>query len=91
MAETKQGRGFRGGGRRGRGQSGRGSLRSPRSVTDLDSNSAVPMLRYGNNQNLDLFERKMIVACLEKYGNLGRLIQDGAYYDPPAVDEKSLH
>ena len=52
MAEVKPGRGFRGGGRKGRGQSGRGSPRSPRSVTDdLDSNTAVPMLRYGASQN----------------------------------------
>ena len=29
----------------------------------------------------------MIVACLEKYGNLGCLIQDGSYYVPPAVDD----
>jgi hypothetical protein len=80
----------RGGGGRGRGGTGRGTSQgrgSPRSVTaNLSSDGAVPMLRFTPPGNWDLFKRKMTVAALEKFGNLGRLIQDESYYDPPAVN-----
>jgi hypothetical protein len=56
-------------------------------ATDLNSNSAVPMLHYGPSMNYDVFKRKMIVACLEKFGNLGRMIQDEGYYEPRDVDQ----
>lgn len=79
----------RGGGGRGRGATGRGSQGrgSPRSVTaNLSSDGAVPQLRFTPPGNWDIFKRKMTVAALEKFGNLGRLIQDEAYYSPPAVN-----
>ena len=78
----------RGGGGRGRGGTGRGGhgRGSPRSVmANLNSDGAVPQLRFAPPGNWDLFKRKMTVAALEKFGNLGRLIQDEAYYSPPAV------
>lgn len=43
------------------------------------------MLRYRASTNFDQFKRKLIVAYLVNYGNLGRLIQDDDYYQPPAV------
>ena len=79
----------RGGGGRGRGGAGRGSQGrgSPRSMTaNLNSDGAVSQLRFTPPGNWDLFKRKMTVAALEKFGNLGRLIQDETYYSPPAVD-----
>ena len=60
--------------------------RSPTSVTSLNSDSAVPMLRLGVNNNFDNFKKKIAIACMERYKNLGRLIVDEKYYDPPAVD-----
>ena len=91
------GRGGRGGkwqgspkGGRGSGNSGRGLARSPRSViatSSLNADQAVPMLRIGGTtgSNWDYFKRKMSVACMESVGNLGRLIDDEAYYVPPLV------
>jgi len=91
------GRGGRGGrwqgspkGGRGSGNSGRGLARSPRSViatSSLNADQAVPMLRIGGTtgSNWDYFKRKMSVACMESVGNLGRLIDDEAYYVPPQV------
>ena len=35
--------------------------------------------------NWDYFKRKMAIACMESVGNLGRLIDDEAYYSPPAI------
>jgi len=45
------------------------------------------MLRIGGTtgSNWDYFKRKMSVACMESVGNLGRLIDDEAYYIPPPV------
>jgi len=59
---------------------------SPTSVSSLNSDTAVPMLRLGANNNFDMFKRKISIACMEKYKNLGRLIHDEAYYQPPAID-----
>ena len=60
--------------------------KSPTSVTSLNSDTAVPMLRLGANNNFDTFHKKVSIACMEKYKNLGRLIMDETYYIPPAVD-----
>jgi len=46
----------------------------------------VPMLRLGVSNNFDNFRKKISIACLEKYKNLGRLIHDEAYYIPPTID-----
>jgi hypothetical protein len=60
--------------------------KSPTSVTSLNSDTAVPMLRLGVSNNFDLFKKRMSIACMEKYRNLGRLVVDEAYYSPPAID-----
>jgi hypothetical protein len=60
--------------------------KSPTSVTSLNSDMAVPMLRLGTTNNFDTFKKKLSIACMEKYKNLGRLIVNEAYYTPPAVD-----
>jgi hypothetical protein len=44
------------------------------------------MLRLGTTNNFDTFKKKLSIACMEKYKNLGRLIVDETYYTPPAVD-----
>jgi hypothetical protein len=36
------------------------------------------MLKYGAGNNFDLFKKRIAVACMEKYRNLGRLIEDEA-------------
>jgi hypothetical protein len=60
--------------------------KSPTSVLSLNSDTAVPMLRLGVNNNFDNFKKRVSIACMEKYKNLGRLIVDEAYYIPPNVD-----
>lgn len=52
----------------------------------LNSDAAVHMLRFGSSNNFDLFKRKVSVACMERYKNLGRLIIDEKYYVPDNVD-----
>jgi hypothetical protein len=44
------------------------------------------MLRLGVSNNFDTFKKKVSIACMDKYKNLGRLIVDEKYYVPPAVD-----
>jgi hypothetical protein len=44
------------------------------------------MLRFGVGNNYDLFKRKISIACMERYKNLGRLIMDEKYYEPAKVD-----
>jgi hypothetical protein len=51
---------------------------------------AVPMLRLGVSNNFDTFKKKVSIACLEKYKNLGRLIHDEVYYVPARVDPKDF-
>ena len=58
----------------------------PQQSQSLNSDAAVPMLRFGAGNNFDLFKRKISVACMEKYKNLGRLIVDEQYYVPDVVD-----
>jgi hypothetical protein len=65
--------------------------RSPVSVTSLNSDGAVPMLRLGVNNIFDMFKRKISIACMEKYKNLGRLIHDEVYYTPPPIDIKTFN
>jgi hypothetical protein len=58
----------------------------PQQMQSLNSDNTVPMLRFGIANNFDLFKRKMSVACMEIYKNLGRLITDEVYYEPPVID-----
>jgi hypothetical protein len=44
------------------------------------------MLRFGVSNNFDLFRRKVSVAFMERYKNLGKLITDKRYNVPPAID-----
>jgi hypothetical protein len=45
------------------------------------------MLRFGVSNNFDLFKQKVLVACMERYKKLERIIMDEVYYIPPAVDK----
>jgi hypothetical protein len=60
------------------------TVRSP--APSLNSNTAVPQLKYGGWNNFDLFKKCIAIACLKRYKNLGRLIVDEKYYVPPAID-----
>jgi hypothetical protein len=52
----------------------------------LNSDNAVPMLKYGAGSNYDMFNKQVAVACVGKYKTLGRLIVDEKYYVPPPMD-----
>ena len=51
-----------------------------------NSNSAVPLLKFGNVNNWLRFKEKIITACIEKYGDLARLMQLEEYYSPPKLE-----
>ena len=46
----------------------------------------VPVLRYGPDNNFSKFKEKLSTAAIEKYGDLGRLVETGEYYEPPEPD-----
>ena len=78
------GRGFP---RRNRGgQSRRNYLLGNNSKPTLDSDGAVPLLKFGAQNNWLNFKEKMLTACTEKYGYLGRLINTEEYYEFPEID-----
>ena len=52
----------------------------------LDSDEEVPMLTYGSSTNFATFREKLLIACIEKYGNLGKIIEDKKYWVPEKVD-----
>jgi len=67
-------------------KNGKHQGRGPNMTQSLNSDAAVPMLRFGVGNNYDLFRRKISIACIEKYKNFGRLIIDEEYCTPPKVD-----
>ena len=73
--------------RRGRGRDRNSPFQKP-TTKKLDSNEAVSILTYGSNTNFAIFKEKIKTSCLEKYGNLGRLIEDNAYWMPDEIDEE---
>ena len=58
--------------------------RVPRKNLNADEN--VPMLTFGAASNFTVFREALSVACLEKYGNLGRIIKEDGYYKVPEVN-----
>jgi hypothetical protein len=52
----------------------------------LNSDTAVSQLKYGGGNNFDLFKKRVAIACLERYKNLGRLIVNERYYVPLMID-----
>jgi hypothetical protein len=52
-------------------------------LTSLNSDSAVPQLKYGG---VDIFKKCIAIASMEKYKKLGKHNIYEAYYEPLAVD-----
>ena len=65
-----------------------GSLRYKTATKSLDSDEAVPELKFGPGNNFVLFKERLLTACLEKYGGLGRLILMEEYWYPEAIDQE---
>ena len=84
----------RGGGRQGRvgrGGVGRFGPRANRPTSTLMTPSdGVPMLRYGPDNNFHKFKEKISRAAIEKFGDLGRLIETSEYHELPEVEEKDF-
>jgi Zinc knuckle. len=80
------------GGRRGKGGRNAGSFKkdSKKPAKPLNSDEAVPMLKYGPNNNYVTFKDRIKTACMEKYGDLGRLIELESYWEPPKVDRSAF-
>ena len=56
------------------------------STKEGDSDSAVPLLKFGTGNNWLKFKEKFSTACLEKYGDLVRLLQLEEYFKPPEIE-----
>jgi len=69
------------GGRHGRvsGRGGRGGRGSAETLKPKNTEEAVPILRYGPHNNWLQFKEAMAFAVGEKYGYLGRIIDDEEY------------
>ena len=52
----------------------------------------VPVLRYGPDNNFAKFKEKLSRAAIEKYGDLGRLVETGQYFEPtePNIEDYDL-
>jgi hypothetical protein len=84
------GSGFKktGKGRDRRGRSGPGNKGGPKtSIKSLNSDEAVPMLKYGPYNNFIVFKERLKTACMEKYGDLARLIELEMYWEPDPIDK----
>ena len=44
------------------------------------------MLTFETSSNFAIFREKLLMVCLEKYGDLGRLIEDKEYYTPDPIE-----
>ena len=78
------GRGFS---RRNQGQSRRDYLLGNAKSKSGDSDAAVPLLQFGARNNWLKFKDKIHTACVEKYGDLGRLIETEDYFMPAEILE----
>ena len=72
------------------GRNGGGRGRFPRTFRakphkKLDSNKDVHMIKFGTNTNYVVFKEKLDIACFEKYGNLGRLIESNDYWESDKI------
>ena len=46
----------------------------------------VPMLHYGQDHNFAKFKEKLSRAAIETYGDLGKLVETGEYFEPPELN-----
>ena len=78
---TENGNGGRGAGHSPRNTGGRnhksGRGYSSEGMRPKSADEAIPVLRYGPNNNFVEFKKRLSIACLEKYKGLGRLIEYG--------------
>jgi hypothetical protein len=66
-------------------QRGKGNRPDRAERVPVDRN-AVPMLRHGTDNNFPAFKKKISVAALEKYHDLGRMFDLGEYFSPEPID-----
>jgi hypothetical protein len=85
MAEGKQGKAGTNAKRQGQGQQ---QDKSMHKSTDKKELSEVPILKYGQSTNNFIkFKEALSTATLIEFGNVGKLIQLGTYYEIAMPDE----
>jgi hypothetical protein len=85
MAEGKQNKAATNMKRQGQGQQ---QDRSTQKSTDKKELSEVPVLKYGQSTNNFIkFKEALSTAALIEFGNVGKLIQLGVYYEIAIPDE----
>ena len=55
------------------------------SAKDGNSDNDVPLLKFGSGNNWLKFKEKISTACVERYGDLGRLMELDNYYELPEI------
>ena len=80
---------------KGNAKSASGGARRQGSALPADG---IPILRYGDRNNLVDFRKKCITVCLKLYGNAARFMETGRYYvekrprwrdyKPPELEEE---
>ena len=78
------GRGFN---RRKSNQSRKEYLLGSNTAKSGDSDASVPLLQFGDENNWIKFRDKLSTACVEKYGDLGRLVDTEDEFKPPEINE----
>jgi hypothetical protein len=60
-----------------------------KTIRTLNSDEDVPMvmLTYGPGNNFATFKDRISTVCLEKFGDLGRLILLEGYWEPEPLSE----
>ena len=55
------------------------------SAKEGNSDNDVPLLKFGSGNNWLKFKEKISTACVERYGDLGRLMELDNYYELPEI------
>ena len=74
-----------------RGYRGRNNRQNRGSNDDAKDKQGVPIIKYGPRNNLLKWKEKLRTACVEEYGDLGRMIGLNAYWEPEEVLEETYH
>ena len=55
-----------------------------------NSDWTVPILKFGTRNNWLKLKEKITTACIEKYGDLARLVQFKAFYTLPEIEGERM-
>ena len=77
---------FRGGGRGHHNRGNRDSQSAKPQSKKVSRHEGVELLTGGANSNVITWKKQVADLILEKYGDLGKFLDSGHYYEPPAIE-----